>query len=691
MLSFSPLLGINLPMLGARSSLITSSRLRLSRESRIPLVRLNQIEPLAIHSPLIRTSKLLSARTEQPEIGWDNWNPLDASFDLDRFDATIDRDSLSENRIEDRLDRLDSLEDRNLDFFTTILAPESFANTTPDLTQQSDNNSSVSQDDLKITTSPGRKRAKSQKQSKSSNIIHKSPDLVKVDRSKAREILPETTAQIHSEIAPPHSREIGVERKTIDEFASESPTDNLQLTPLSIQTNINRSTLLPSLPPDATPTPSNQLEVNPESASESPTDNLQLTPLSIQTNINRSTLLSSLPPDATPTPSDERGVDIESTNELRPDNLPPSLFSTTIIINDPLADLPTEASIDVENRLTEITNDSDRLIGKNSATNSNLKASNSSDLQAEELLSSPVAPLEEDPIAPTPVQGYATGGYVKESDRVNPESIAASDTVAAMLTPGEFVINAKDAQKNLDLITHINRGGEPDKSIASNQHIIESPVERKTSTVNLQTFIQPKSHEPLISNSLQSEVNLHQISFLNNPQLNTFENSPSTNNLAATNYASPALIFRKPQSSNRASDRGLDRTPDEWGNIEELMNGGNNESDIFNFNDFNPALSSPPNNDVDKYHSAPASPNIALKHLSSARGFADGGEVTPADVSIQTEPIAVTIEAPSSNNRTRNNDTAELEILAREIYHRLRQRLEIERERHGSYSGNLSW
>ena len=691
MLSFSPLLGINLPMLGARSSLITSSRLRLSRESRIPLVRLNQIEPLAIHSPLIRTSKLLSARTEQPEIGWDNWNPLDASFDLDRFDATIDRDSLSENRIEDRLDRLDSLEDRNLDFFTTILAPESVANTTPDLTQQSDNNSSVSQDDLKITTSPGRKRAKSPKQSKSSNLIHKSPDLVKVDRSKAREILPETTAQIHSEIAPPHSREIGVERKTIDEFASESPTDNLQLTSLSIPTNINRSTLLPSLPPDATPTPSNQLEVNPESASESPTDNLQLTPLSIQTNINRSTLLPSLQPDATPTPSDERGVDIESTNELRPDNLPPSLFSTTIIINDPLADLPTDASIDVENRLTEITNDSDRLIGKNSATNSNLKASNSSDLQAEELLSSPVAPLEEDPIAPTPVQGYATGGYVKESDRVNPESIAASDTVAAMLTPGEFVINAKDAQKNLDLITHINRGGEPDKSIASNQHIIESPVERKTSTVNLQTFIQPKSHEPLISNSLQSEVNLHQISFLNNPQLNTFENSPSTNNLAATNYASPALIFRKPQSSNRASDRGLDRTPDEWGNIEELMNGGNNESDIFNFNDFNPALSSPPNNDVDKYHSAPASPNIALKHLSSARGFADGGEVTPADVSIQTEPIAVTIEAPSSNNQTQNNETAELEILAREIYHRLRQRLEIERERHGSYSGNLSW
>ena len=94
---------------------------------------------------------------------------------------------------------------------------------------------------------------------------------------------------------------------------------------------------------------------------------------------------------------------------------------------------------------------------------------------------------------------------------------------------------------------------------------------------------------------------------------------------------------------------------------------------------------------MDKYHSVPASPNIALKHVSLARGFADGGEVTPADVYTKTEPIAVTIEAPSSINRTQNNDTAELELLAREIYHRLRQRLEIERERHGSYSGNLSW
>jgi hypothetical protein len=37
------------------------------------------------------------------------------------------------------------------------------------------------------------------------------------------------------------------------------------------------------------------------------------------------------------------------------------------------------------------------------------------------------------------------------------------------------------------------------------------------------------------------------------------------------------------------------------------------------------------------------------------------------------------------------DDTADLEALAREIYNRLRQRIEIERERHGGHSGRLPW
>ena len=65
--------------------------------------------------------------------------------------------------------------------------------------------------------------------------------------------------------------------------------------------------------------------------------------------------------------------------------------------------------------------------------------------------------------------------------------------------------------------------------------------------------------------------------------------------------------------------------------------------------------------------------------------------VTPPDISTKIEPITETIESASSLSEEDNDDTANLEALAREIYSRLRQRIEIERERHGGYSGRLPW
>ncbi|NJL64666.1 MAG: hypothetical protein HC903_26195, partial [Methylacidiphilales bacterium] len=47
---------------------------------------------------------------------------------------------------------------------------------------------------------------------------------------------------------------------------------------------------------------------------------------------------------------------------------------------------------------------------------------------------------------PAPI-GYATGGLVAQTKISDNPPIAPSDTVPAMLTPGEFVINARDAQK----------------------------------------------------------------------------------------------------------------------------------------------------------------------------------------------------------------------------------------------------
>ena len=52
------------------------------------------------------------------------------------------------------------------------------------------------------------------------------------------------------------------------------------------------------------------------------------------------------------------------------------------------------------------------------------------------------------------------------------------------------------------------------------------------------------------------------------------------------------------------------------------------------------------------------------------------------------EPVTKSINM-SSNSK--ENDEIALESLAREIYSRLRQQLEIEKERQGSYLGRLPW
>ena len=56
------------------------------------------------------------------------------------------------------------------------------------------------------------------------------------------------------------------------------------------------------------------------------------------------------------------------------------------------------------------------------------------------------------------------------------------------------------------------------------------------------------------------------------------------------------------------------------------------------------------------------------------------------------QPVAQIEEISSTNNSSAKEDDRNLEILAREIYSLLRQRLEIDRERRGSYySDRLPW
>ncbi|MBD2508659.1 hypothetical protein H6G91_15460 [Nostoc muscorum FACHB-395] len=298
-------------------------------------------------------------------------------------------------------------------------------------------------------------------------------------------------------------------------------------------------------------------------------------------------------------------------------------------------------------------------------------------------------------------KGYATGGHVTDSPVENRQQIAPSDTIPAMLTPGEFVINTRDAQKNLPLLHHINTGGTPQDIILPSLQT-PNPIEPEATIFPetptkvdsfSDTSLQLKSAEtdsPEISNSLIPPFlglnsNKQKLSILNSPQLHTLQNETTDVGESSPQYSSPPLIFRKANPSTHTPSQWSD-TPSQWSSVEDLLNGNNYEFTSFNFNDGD---SNSQNYD---FSHVSESPQIFAKHLPSARGFANGGEVTPPDISREIEPITETIESASSSSLgDEKDDTADLEALAREIYHRLRQRIEIERERHGGYSGRLPW
>jgi hypothetical protein len=418
-----------------------------------------------------------------------------------------------------------------------------------------------------------------------------------------------------------------------------------------------------------------------------------------QSNVDQSLLLS------TPIASAEiievaKENSTASSEEFRSGNLAINVITNHSTINQTIADLSQNTSqiahpsVDIIDESKGIANPINNLINSsNNAIQLDPVPTELPEINQAELLPRSIDSLIEisiniaannpDITIPAPTVGYATGGYVKDANHIDLQSIATSDTVSAMLTPGEFVINAKAAQKNLDLLTHINSGGEPAATLLSTaiQPSIIAPI--PTSTDISPTSIQRKRNDSLISPSLQREISLQQLPPLINPGLDPAQSSQSEGSKSSPTYSSPSMIFRKPMSSTTQPQYSGADTPDEWESIEDLMNGGNHNSDVF-------SMKNSPQQHPDL--ESQSSPKISPQYASQTRGFADGGEVTPSDISTKIEPITYTIESPTnSQKQEQNNDPAELEILAREIYHRLRQRLEIERERHGSYSGNLAW
>ncbi|MBD0385862.1 MAG: hypothetical protein ICV54_04820 [Nostoc sp. C3-bin3] len=291
-------------------------------------------------------------------------------------------------------------------------------------------------------------------------------------------------------------------------------------------------------------------------------------------------------------------------------------------------------------------------------------------------------------------KGYATGGHVTNSHVENRQQIAPSDTVPAMLTPGEFVINTRDAQKNLPLLHLINTGGTlqdiippslqtPNSTESKERTSPETPTKVDSFPHTPSQLKSTETHSPQISNSLIPsslglDIGKQKLSILNSPQLNPLQNETSDVGEASPQYSSPPMIFRKPNPSTNS--------PSQWSSVEDLLNANNDEFTSFNFNDVKS------NNQNQKFSHVSQSPQVFAKHLPSPRGFANGGEVTPPDISREIEPVTETIESGSSSPEEGDkDDTADLEALAREIYNRLRQRIEIERERHGGHSGRLPW
>ncbi|MBW4671308.1 MAG: hypothetical protein KME60_28775, partial [Cyanomargarita calcarea GSE-NOS-MK-12-04C] len=283
-----------------------------------------------------------------------------------------------------------------------------------------------------------------------------------------------------------------------------------------------------------------------------------------------------------------------------------------------------------------------------------------------------IPPIFED--LPAPI-GLATGGLVATSNTIDSPLTAPSDTVPAMLTPGEFVINARDAQKNINFLRHINSGGALPEEVIS-QPTQESEATSETLSTKADTFksssVQRKTSNSLVSPLLGTEIENHSLSKQNSLQFNNFEDSTNASSKNSNNYSSPPMIFR--QSTNTTNNK----PPSQWSTVEELLSGGTDEFSMFNFEESNKQNSE--------------SPKILAKRLSSLQGFADGGEVVASDIATDIEPITETIERPSQlEEKEEGEESADLETLAMEIYGRLRQRLEIERERHGIYLGRLPW
>lgn len=272
----------------------------------------------------------------------------------------------------------------------------------------------------------------------------------------------------------------------------------------------------------------------------------------------------------------------------------------------------------------------------------------------------------------TPPQGFSIGGQVTDS-RAPAKPIDASDTVPAMLTPGEFVVNAIDTQKHLPLLHHINRGGGLEVSdqvqAAKVPQITEHNSRQNRSGLSASSD-QPLSPEFTIHHPPLFEVKSLQSGVFEEHEFNQSDNA----------YQSPDLIFRSQQPAISSSSTSSINSPTAWNSIEDLLQ--ISTDDVTHSNLIGESVR-------DSHHHSDSSSN----EFTASELISNVPLNLPQKSTLQ--PTTETVVQVNNSNAKSPNDPktleAAMEILAQEIYARLHQRLSIERERQGVYSGRLPW
>lgn len=132
-----------------------------------------------------------------------------------------------------------------------------------------------------------------------------------------------------------------------------------------------------------------------------------------------------------------------------------------------------------------------------------------------------------------------------------------------------------------------------------------------------------------------------------------------------TRYKASSMVFRQP-SATLGKSHSPEAIPDQWSSIEDLLpdrlRGSSQIAHV-----------------LDSHKGG-----LNIQNLATKLNNSNHRQLTSSHSRSSSQALNAMASAQQLN-------PIELETLAQEVYHHLRQRLELDRERHGFYSGRLPW